>query len=340
LNGPISYNNGAVVFTGTGIPGDTIFILVNGIYTGISGVVGSNGTYTASGTLGSPIGSGDSVSAAAGSPGGPSGSGVTASAPPAGVTPTPMTTLDAGATFITVGGTAGQPVTIVDPVSGIVLGSGVIPAGGELGITLSPALTPGQQIEIIMGGVPQGGVITVAPAGQPPVVTGGTILVEGSVLQGTGVPGATVQAVDANGVVLGSAVVDPQGNFSLSVSGATQGVSVSIVQDGVASPTRLMPYRFGNENSILSANVFRPEQGGVLVINFKAPADDHVTVHIFNVAGDLVRPLLELDVAAGVLYAANWDGRNGDGTVVASGIYVVSVHGKSIRTLKKVVVIK
>jgi len=86
--------------------------------------------------------------------------------------------------------------------------------------------------------------------------------------------------------------------------------------------------------------LFYPGNGASLGLSFKAKDDDHVTIRIFNIAGELVRPLLEMDARAGVLYAASWDGKNGDGDTVASGLYVVSVYGKSVHTLKKVVVIK
>jgi hypothetical protein len=168
----------------------------------------------------------------------------------------------------------------------------------------------------------------------------GSVLEEGSTLQGTGVAGSTVQAVDDTGKVLGTTTVDSQGNFSLVVSGAQAGQSVVLVQNGVKGGAPLASLKLGAEVAFTTANIFKPDQGGSLGISFKAQADERVTVRIFNVAGELVRPLMEMDCRIGVLYAASWNGKNGDGETVAAGIYVISVHGRATRSLKKVVVMR
>jgi hypothetical protein len=90
----------------------------------------------------------------------------------------------------------------------------------------------------------------------------------------------------------------------------------------------------------MDKNIFRPEQGGTVAISLKAPENGRVVVKIFAVDGTLVRPLFEADIQAGLWFQASWDGRNGDGEVIASGVYFVSVRGAGIRTIRRVVVIK
>jgi hypothetical protein len=166
------------------------------------------------------------------------------------------------------------------------------------------------------------------------------VLVEGSTLTGTGVPGATVQVVDAQGRVLGSTVVDALGNFSVPVSGAVAGVPVKLVMNGVAVDLYQPALALKSERVFFNTNVFRPERGDRLDIGFKANADERVTVRIFNVAGESVRRVAEMEVKAGVLYALKWDGRNDDGQWGAAGVYIVSVYGPNTRILKKVIILK
>jgi hypothetical protein len=146
--------------------------------------------------------------------------------------------------------------------------------------------------------------------------------------------------VDAQGRVVGSTVVDSSGNFSLNVSGAAAGSSIKLVQDGVVAPATLSTLNLGSNPAFLSKNIFRPGTDAQLDLGFKPTADGRLTVRIFNLAGELVRPVVEMDVRSGVVYAAAWDGNNTYGERVASGVYFVSVKGGGLLTLRKVVVLK
>jgi hypothetical protein len=98
--------------------------------------------------------------------------------------------------------------------------------------------------------------------------------------------------------------------------------------------------RLGSERVFLGANIFRPLRGGGLDIGFKANGDERITVKVFNLAGETVKLVADMQVQAGVLYALRWDGKNDGGEGVAAGVYIVSVKGTSTRILKKVVVLK
>ena len=339
MSGPVYQNPGTAIFSGTGSPGEVIYIDKNGAYDNLSGSVGSDGTFVITGPSGGIL-AGDILSAAAGSSSGPASPALNAIAVPAGPLATTMSAIDGGATVITVNGIPGTVVTVVDPSSKDVLGSTVIGSNGEGAVNLLTALPTSHTVDIVSGGILQGIVTSSSAMGQAPVVTQGSVIAEGSTLQGTGQAGSVVQAVDSNGKVLGTAVVNAQGTFTLPVSNASPGDNVSVIQNGVKAGAGLIAFTMGSEHAFTSANVFNPSQGGKLDISFKSDNNDHVTVRIFNVAGSLVRPLLEMDVLQGVLYAASWDGKNGDGTMVASGLYIISVHGSGVHTLRKVVVLK
>jgi flagellar hook assembly protein FlgD len=92
--------------------------------------------------------------------------------------------------------------------------------------------------------------------------------------------------------------------------------------------------------AVLDRNIFRPGQGGSLAISFKCPQDGTVRVKVYNLAGQLVRPVFDAPVQAGLWFQATWDGRNDRGDTISSGVYFISIRGAGIRTLRRVVVIK
>jgi hypothetical protein len=100
-----------------------------------------------------------------------------------------------------------------------------------------------------------------------------------------------------------------------------------------SSPTPEIP-------ASLSHNVYRPNKGGTLDVNFRPGMDGKVIVKVFTLSGELVQPVFETDVVAGTWYQAKWDGRNANGEMVASGVYFVSIQGAGIRNIRKVIVLK
>lgn len=328
---------GTYVFTGTGVPGNTVWVSVNGVSVGGPAVVQPNGTWSLS--ILTNVNPGDLLTAHSGSPTGP-GTGVLTAGPAAfsglSVQPDPLA---GGANFIAVSGTAGQAVTVVDAVTGEILGSGVLPQHGAAAVPLANPAPAGASLRLVVNGL-QGPLVTVGAPGAPPVLTQGVVLVEGSTLTGRGVPGASIRVIDDDGRDLGSTSVAGDGTWSVVVAGAVEGVGGWVTQNGVALRLGQKAGRLGKRQAFLSENIFRPAQGRPLSIGFKAQADGRVTVKIFNLAGERVRLLQELDVRQGVLYTPHWDGRNDFGEPCAAGVYVVSVQGGGLRSLNKVVLLK
>jgi hypothetical protein len=339
LNGPIYQNGGTAVFTGTGAPGELIYILQNGSPYGPTVTVGPNGTFEVT-VPSAGISAGDIFTAAGGSPTGPTSGAITAVVG-SGVTPVANSPIAGGAGVVPVSGAPGDVVVIVDSSTQQVLGTGVVGSNGQVGVNVNPLASPGSTLEILVGGVP-GTPIVVGPAGSAPQVSvvSGAVLVNGSTVSGTGIPGETIVAVDSAGGVLGSAVVDSAGNFVVPISGVTAGRGVVLVQNGVKTTVTLKSANLGSETAFLSTNVFKPLQGGSLAIGFKALNDDHITVKVFTLSGSMVRSVLDLDVKGGVIYSSSWDGKNMEGSIIASGIYFVSIHGARQSTIKKVIVLK
>lgn len=93
----------------------------------------------------------------------------------------------------------------------------------------------------------------------------------------------------------------------------------------------------GNSGSSGNAekNIFNPARGETCVLH-RADQPAHVDATIFDIHGRTVREL-SLDVSAG--QPALWDGKNNEGEVVASGVYIVarSVAGQREAPFKVVV---
>jgi hypothetical protein len=330
--------SGTYVFTGTGTPGDTVFVTVNGSTVPGSATVQPDGTWSFSSST--SVTPGDSIVAHSGSPAGP-GSTAVAAGPAAPVTVTPgATPVAGGATVIGFSGTAGQVVTVVDAGTGQVLGSGTVPATGQAVVILDVPVTTGEVLRLVVNGQ-AGPTLPAAGAAQTaPVLIDGVVLVEGSTISAQGSPGSSIQVVDAEGRVLGSVLPDATGHADIPVSGAVAGVPVKLVQNGVAQDLPSPAVKLGNETAFLNQNVFKPNAGVPLAINVKAVTDGHLTVRIFNVAGEAVRQVASMDVRAGLIYGMQWNGRNEDGETVSAGLYVVSVQGAGATRLRKVVVLK
>jgi flagellar hook assembly protein FlgD len=86
-------------------------------------------------------------------------------------------------------------------------------------------------------------------------------------------------------------------------------------------------------------------------LQYVLTADADVTIHIYTILGDLVNTLNFArgttggqGSPSGWLNEVTWDGRNGGGTVVANGMYLVSIEadsgGSSEKKIRRVGVLK
>ena len=76
-----------------------------------------------------------------------------------------------------------------------------------------------------------------------------------------------------------------------------------------------------------------------LVVPFDLARPGRVTVEIYDLRGRRVRELVDEHRLAG-RYRESWDGRDGRGASVASGVYFVRFHGDGVEQTRKVTLIK
>jgi hypothetical protein len=85
-------------------------------------------------------------------------------------------------------------------------------------------------------------------------------------------------------------------------------------------------------------NLFNPMDGEQVTFNYST-IPGHVSLKVYSLRGTPVRTLVDLDEAAGDHFVT-WDGRDSDGNVVASGIYLVYYEANQTKSTKKVAVVK
>ncbi len=93
--------------------------------------------------------------------------------------------------------------------------------------------------------------------------------------------------------------------------------------------------------NIIKGAIFNPAKGGTAEITVKPIQTGRMKAQIFTVDGLLVKTLMDGNVEANHTVPLFWDGRNGNGKIVASGVYLLRIDGAGIdRKLKKIVVVK
>jgi hypothetical protein len=93
----------------------------------------------------------------------------------------------------------------------------------------------------------------------------------------------------------------------------------------------------GYRNSLAQnyPNPFNPST----TIKYSVKQNAHVSLKIYNVAGQLVRTLVNSDMTAGA-YTETWNGRSNSGNPVSSGVYFYKLVTKNYSMTKKMVVLK
>jgi flagellar hook assembly protein FlgD len=86
----------------------------------------------------------------------------------------------------------------------------------------------------------------------------------------------------------------------------------------------------------LSLNVFSPSNGS-LDVQYAVVSSGHVKVRVINVLGEVVRNLVDQSQGVGPQQIA-WDGRNGSGAIVGSGLYWIRIETSDAVKMLKVLV--
>jgi hypothetical protein len=111
---------------------------------------------------------------------------------------------------------------------------------------------------------------------------------------------------------------------------------VSMVVTAIENPTKqlsIMPAEYELFNNY--PNPFNPET----VIEYKVPNTGKVKLAIYNVLGQNVKTLVDMNQPAGT-YTVMWDGTDNNGNKLASGVYFYQLIGENALITKKMTLIK
>ncbi|MEG3090598.1 BapA/Bap/LapF family large adhesin [Sphingomonas sp. PB1R3] len=233
-------DNGATL-VGTGEAGATLIVrAADGTVLG-SGLVDANGNFAV--TLNPAQANGEPVQIAQSDAAGNTSASVTVLAPDI-TAPIGLTAAISGDGAIVSGtGEAGASVTIRDP-AGTIIGTATVTANGSYSAALTPAQTNGQTLQATQAdaaGNVSAPANVLAPDTTAPLAPTGSVVDSGATLAGTGEAGATLTVRAADGTVLGSGLVDANGNFSVTLNPVqANGQTLQIAQSdaaGNASPS-------------------------------------------------------------------------------------------------------
>ncbi|MFG0548681.1 Ig-like domain-containing protein, partial [Pseudomonas sp. yb_9] len=209
-----------VTFTGRGEPGATVQVRdAAGTVIG-TGVVGADGLFSI--TLNPAQANGEALDVrlvdAAGNTSAPLQFDAPDIAPPAAVS---NIVVGSGGLALSGRGEAGATVEVRDA-NGTVIGTGVVGANGTFLINLDPAVQPGDQLSLVQtdpSGNPSVALeydvpLTTAPDSPSNLV----IDADGTTLTGSAPAGTRVEVHDANGMLIGSAIANPDGTFSIELN--------------------------------------------------------------------------------------------------------------------------
>jgi hypothetical protein len=109
--------------------------------------------------------------------------------------------------------------------------------------------------------------------------------------------------------------------------------SYTVALSGVASAGEDMPTEFALAQNY--PNPFNPTTD----IRMDLPSASHVTLRVYNVLGQEVRTLVDGQYPAG-FHTVTWDGRNGSGGTVSSGVYFYRIEANGFTETKKMMMLK
>jgi hypothetical protein len=337
LAGAYAAGSGSYTFFGQAQPGALVWV-TDATGGGPWGPVAAGPTGAYSLNAAATLAAGDLLQAHAGSVNGPASSVQTVGPGPAFAAVLVGGPWSTGAGMVTVQGAGGQWAVVFDAATGLCLGQGALPASGTGALFYQPSLLGGQTLKVTVGGF-NGPSFSPGAAVGAPVALSGAALTDGSTLYLAGAPGALIQVVDAAGDLLGSATVNAGGQAAVAVVGGRTGSALYAAQDGVLAPLGSPSMAQGAQPMILDRNIFRPGRDRLAIV-LKSTVDDHVKVRAYTLAGSVVELIAEQDLLAGAASTVYWDGRNAQGQTVASGVYFITVHGGSVRSVKKLIVVK
>jgi len=148
--------------------------------------------------------------------------------------------------------------------------------------------------------------------------------------------------VDGPGSLIDFAGESSLGDWTLHVSD-NAGADLGTINQWCVQATGGSPTGVDDESGVpltyvlrgVSPNPFNP----VTTVSYGSPTESDVRLAVYNVAGRLVRTLVNGDVGPGY-HTVVWDGRDENGVEVGSGVYFVRMQATGFEAATKMVLLK
>ncbi|MBC3483523.1 BapA/Bap/LapF family large adhesin [Pseudomonas sp. SWRI77] len=227
----------------------------------------------------------------------------------------PLATINANGTAVSGSGQVGSTVTVRNS-AGTVLGTATVGSNGLFVVSLTAAQIDNQALSVTLtdgAGNASTGTALTAPDLTPPAAASNLVIsADGSSLTGSGEVGATVTVRSANGTVLQTAVVQPDGNFTVALSppqdnGQLLSVTLSDGRGNVSGNVNITaPDVDANAPVIASDNLVTAEVNLAPVVSSRTYQDSFTTLlagftktYTWTVgAGTTVDPTLTLNTSS------------------------------------------
>ncbi len=222
--------NGTLV-TGTGEPGATV--VVRDATTAVVGtaVVTAGGGYVV--TLAAPVLNGEVLTVTQRDPAGNLSAATTAIGPDTTAPNIPTAVISGDGAVVSGTGVAGSTITVRDP-DGTAIGTALVAGDGSYAATLTPAQRDGELLSVTQadaGNNISPAVPVLAPDLTAPAAPAAIISADGTVVSGTGEPGAQVRVTGPGNVALGTAEVGANGSYVVTLTPAqANGQPLVVVQ--------------------------------------------------------------------------------------------------------------
>jgi hypothetical protein len=165
---------------------------------------------------------------------------------------------------------------------------------------------------------------------------------------GSTFPSITANAMDVNRTTTDVTIAGNYGGsfattftpltpFPVPTGGVDDGFIVGGTTDS-PTPVKERPGDILPANFSLAQNYPNPFNPST-TINYDIPSRAQVTIEVFNVLGQQIRQLVNEVQSAGA-YSVDWDGRDSNGSRVASGVYFYKIHAGEYSETKKMTMVK
>ena len=110
-------------------------------------------------------------------------------------------------------------------------------------------------------------------------------------------------------------------------------------KEGETGVARIEPYGAGPDKIGVYNNVFNPLKGEKTLIRIDITEQTHIKINLYDTRGKKIKEIADEERDAEIC-RYYWDGKDGSGNVVGSGLYFVHIEAGDYKKTKKIVVVK